>query len=233
MDRILVVIFDNEKKAYEGSKALVDLADDGHLTVYAYAVLGKDAQGKVTTKKTDDVGPLGTLIGTSLGSLLGLLAGPAGAAIGATAGLAGGSFYDLRNIDIGDDFLEDVSKALKPNTFALVAEIDEDWVTPLDSRMEELGGDVHRRALSEVTHDFRQKELDAMKSDLAQMKAERAKASADRQAKLQAKVASLEAKIDARIRADEERKRQAQRIAEAKAKILQAKAASKSSYSRS
>ena len=41
MDRMLVVVFDNEETAYEGSKALQQLDGEGSIAVYAAAVLAK------------------------------------------------------------------------------------------------------------------------------------------------------------------------------------------------
>ena len=90
MDRMLVVVFDNETKAYEGKKALLQLDDEGSISVYAYAVLSKNADGTATVNQGDDSGPIGTLVGTSFGSLIGLLGGPVGLAVGASAGLAAG-----------------------------------------------------------------------------------------------------------------------------------------------
>ena len=57
---------------------------------------------------------------------------------------------DLNNARVGEDFVDDVRQELQPNKFAVVAEIQEDWTTPVDSRMEAIGGKVYRRALSEV-----------------------------------------------------------------------------------
>src|SRR6476660_1117586 len=108
MERMLVVVFNNETQAYEGKKALMQLDGEGSIGVYAYAVLAKHADGTSTIKQGDDVGPLGTLVGTSVGSLIGLLGGPAGLAIGAAAGMAGGGIFDLHNVRVGEDFLDDV-----------------------------------------------------------------------------------------------------------------------------
>ena len=224
MDRMLVVVFDNESKAYEGKKALQQLDNEGSISVYAYAVLAKRADGTVTVKDDDDLGPLGTLLGTSVGSLIGLLGGPAGLAIGATAGAAGGGVFDLHNLRIGEDYIDDVSKALLPNRFAVVAQADEEWTTPVDTRMEALGGIVFRRALSNVTDTVNQEEVTAMKADLAQYKAELAKEKADRHAKIQAKINQLEGKIQAHQQKAQERRRAAERQAQFKAQRLQTKA---------
>jgi len=225
MDRMLVVVFGTESKAYEGKKALLQLENEGSIVVYAHAVIAKNADGTATLKQSDDPGPLGTLVGTSLGSLIGLLGGPAGLAIGAAVGLVAGSTADLNNARIGDDFLDDVIKELLPNRFAVVAEIQEDWTTPVDTRMEAIGGTVFRRALSDVKDTVDDEEIAAMKADVAQMKAEHAQARADRKTKLQEKINQLDSKIQARLEKTKERRQAAEIRAKAKVEILKAKAA--------
>jgi uncharacterized membrane protein len=225
MDRMLVVVFDNETKAYEGKKALLQLDTEGSISVYAYAVLAKHADGSATIKQGDDPGPLGTLVGTSLGSLIGLLGGPVGLAIGSAAGFVAGSSADLHNARIGADFLDDVSRALLPDRVAVVAEIEEDWTTPVDTRMEPIGGMVFRRALADVKHEIHEENVNAMKSDLAQMKAELAKAHADRKAKLQEKINQLDTRIQAHLQKAKERREAAERQAQAKVQILKTRAA--------
>jgi uncharacterized membrane protein len=225
MDRMLVVVFDNETKAYEGRKALLQLDGEGSITVYAYAVLAKHADGTATVKQEDDPGPISSLVGTSFGSLIGLLGGPAGVAIGAAAGLAAGGAADLHNARIGDDFIEDVTKFLLPNKVAVVAEIEEDWTTPVDTRMEAIGGSVFRRALADVKQTIHEENVAAMKADLAQMKAEHAKAHADRKAKLQEKINQLDSKIQAQLQKAKDGRDAAERQAQAKVRVLEAKAA--------
>ena len=150
MERMLVVVFDNEKKAFEGESALKQLEREGSFSIYAGAVVVKHADGTVSVKQLDDSGPIGTLTGTAVGSLIGVLGGPVGLAIGAASGLALGALYDVDDIRVGEDFLDDVSKSLTPNKVAVVAEVEEEWTTPVDTRMEALGGIVLRRALWEV-----------------------------------------------------------------------------------
>ena len=224
MDRMLVVVFNNENQAYEGKKALQQLDDEGSISVYAYAVLAKNADGTATVKQGDDVGPMGTLLGTSFGTLIGVLGGPAGMALGATAGMAAGSTLDLDNVRVGSDFIDDVQKGLLANKVAVIAEIEEDWTTPVDTSMEAIGGTVYRRALSEVSKTANEEDIAAMKADLDQMKAEHAKAQADRKAKLQEKVNQLDSKIQTMLQRAKERREAAQQQAQEKVKVLKAKA---------
>jgi uncharacterized membrane protein len=225
MDRMLVVVFDTEKKAYEGKEALLQLDGKGSIVVYAYAVVAKNADGTATVRESDDRGPLGSLIGTSLGSLIGILGGPVGLAFGASLGLVAGSTVDLSNARVGGDFVDDVSKQLRPNRFAVVAEIQEDWTTPVDTRMEAIGGIVFRRALSDVKDMIDDEDTAAMQADLAQMKAELAQARADRKAKLQEKINQLDSRIQAWLEKAKEQRQAAEQRAKAKVEILKKKAA--------
>ena len=225
MERMLVVVFDNEKKAFEGRSALRQLELEGSFSIYAGAVVVKHADGTVSVKQLEDSGPIGTLTGTAVGSLIGVLGGPVGLAIGAASGLALGALYDADDIRVGSDFVDDVSKSLTPNKVAVVAEVEEEWTTPVDTRMEALGGVVFRRALWEVREKIRNEEIAAMKADLAQLKSEISKAHADRKAKLQEKIDQLEAKIEAQQKKTIERREAFEARQKAKKALLKKNAA--------
>jgi uncharacterized membrane protein len=87
MERMLVVVFDDEKRAYEGSRALHQLDGDGSIAIHAESVIEKKADGTAAVKQAEGDFPIRTLEGTALGGLVGLLAGPVGLAVGAGAGL--------------------------------------------------------------------------------------------------------------------------------------------------
>ena len=225
MDRMLVVVFDTENKAYEGKNVLHMMENEGSIVVYAYAVIAKNADGRTRVIQSDEPGPLGTLVGTPLGGVIGLLGGPAGFAVGTAMGLLVGSATDLHNAGVGEDFIDDVGKKLTPTKFAVIAEIEEEWTTPVDTRMEAIGGTVFRRTLSEVNDTVDEQDIAAMKADIAQMKAEHAKARADRKGKLQEKINQLDSKIQAQMEKAKERRQAAEQQAKAKAEILKTKAA--------
>jgi uncharacterized membrane protein len=208
MERIIAVVFDNEKKAYEGKTALLEVQRDGDIVIYGGAVVTKHADGTASIKQFDDAGGTGVLGGTALGSLIGLLGGPVGVAVGAATGFAVGAIADVAYYDdarVGEDFVADLFKSFTPNKVAVVAEVDEEWTTPVDTRMEALGGTVYRRSMWEVQEAANQKEIAAMKADLAQFKAEQAKVNGERKAKLQKKIDQLGANIDAQQQKAEDR----------------------------
>jgi uncharacterized membrane protein len=225
MDRMLVVVFDSEAKAYEGIDALAQLDTEGTITVYAHAVIGKNADGTANIRKHNDTGPMKAVVGLEIGSLVTLLSGPLALAIGAGTGFLAGGAADLHKARVGKDFVEDVSRELQPNRFALVAEIEEESTTPVDTGMEKIGGKVFRRTLAEVKHTIHEEHVAAMKADLAQFKAEHARAHAERKAKLQEKINQLDTKIQAQVQKAKDIRDAAESRAKAKAEVLKAKAA--------
>ena len=225
MDKLIVTVFDDEPKAYEGLKAFKELDADNSITLYAAAVISKDADGVVSVKQTGDQGPAGMALGLVLGSLIGLLGGPVGVAVGAATGTLGGSLYDLAQLGVGSDFLDEVSRQLLPGKTAVLAEIDEEWVTPLDTRMEALGGAVVRRARAEFVDAQIEREAEADRAELAQLKAERAQAVGKAKAKLQAKIDAAEKRLRARRDQLEKNIAAIKREGEAKIKSQQEQAA--------
>ena len=210
MERMLAVVFDNQKKAYQAKAALYELQAEGSITIYQGAVVMKHADGTVVVKNFDDPAPVGTLIGTAVGSLVGLIGGPAGVALGAATGLTAGTLIDVdrfENARVGEDFVVDLLETVTPKKVVVAAEIEEEWTTPVDTRMEALGGTVLRRSMWQVRKDSDDAQIAAMRADLDQFKAEVVKADAERRANLQKKIEALKSRIDARKKkADENRK---------------------------
>lgn len=223
MERILTVVFDNETKAYEGKSALRQLELEGEITVYADAVIVKHADGVISVKESNDPGPLGTILGTTVGGLIGVLGGPAAMAVGAVSGLTLGGIFDIDNFRIGSDFAEDVARSLTP--VAVIAEIEEEWTTPVDTRMEALGGTVFRRAVWQVRDEILDEDIAAMNADLAQFKKELADARADRRAKLQKKIDHLQTKIEVQQKKAQERRQAFAKRQQAKQELLKKNAA--------
>ncbi|TAM48134.1 MAG: DUF1269 domain-containing protein [Acidobacteria bacterium] len=224
MDKMLVTVFDNESKAYEGSRILKELDAEGSIGLYATAVVAKDAGGKVNVKQATNEGPLGTAAGLFAGSLLGLLGGPVGLAVGAGVGTLGGVLYDLARVGVSDDFLAEVERQLQPGKAAVVAEAWEEWVTPVDTRIEAAGGTVLRRAREEVVDAKLERETASLKAEIAALKAEHAQATKEHKAKLEAKLEVAKGKLRATQNRVKATLAAVTAEYEAKIKALQAKA---------
>lgn len=225
MERMLVVVFDDESKAYEGSRALNQLDGEGSITIHAESVIRKNADGTATVKQAEGDFPIRTLGGTALGSLVGLLGGPVGVGIGAVAGTIAGSIGDVYAAGVDADFLNDVSAALLPGRCAVVADVSEEWVTPVDTRMEPLGGVVFRMARKDVQDDQRAREVASLRQEIDELKTEQARARADHKSSLQGKIDKLNTRLQNKLEQAKQRSEQIKRETEAKVQALQQKAA--------
>ena len=225
MEKMLVVVFDNETKAYEGSRVLSQLDFEGSITIHAEAVISKNADGTVTVKQGEGDYPVRTVGGTAIGSLIGLLGGPAGLAFGALAGTMAGSVADLFAAGVDSDFLAEASNVLIPGKYAIVADISEEWVTPVDARMEALNGFVFRTARESFEEAQQAREVAALRAEIDQLKAEHARAKAEHKAKLQAKIDQLNSRLQTKLQQARQRSEQIKNETEAKVQALQKKAA--------
>jgi uncharacterized membrane protein len=176
MSEFAVVVFPDERKAHEGLRALEMLHEEGSVTLYASALVERDADGTLAVIEQTEPGALGFGVGALVGALIGLFAGPVGAAVGVTAGGLLGGFRDYFHAEVSDEFLAAVERELAPGKLALVVEISEEWVTPLDLRMAALGGKVVRAWRQDSVEEFFQKRAGAWKAKLEERRANRAAA---------------------------------------------------------
>ena len=199
MNKILVVVFDNETAADAGVHAMHELHTEGGITLYAMTVLAKDANGKLSVKQASDQGPTGTGIGLAVGCLVGLLGGPVGVAVGALTGTLVGAARDFWMAGVGTDFVEQAEKSLLPGKVALIAEVEEEWVIPVDSRMEAAGGVVFRRARADLIEAEYDRDLATLNSEIASLEDEVKHATGQAKTRLQAKAAAAKATLDAAL----------------------------------
>ena len=203
MNKILIAVFDSEGAAYQGVAALKDLHGNGDISLFASSVIGKDDAGTVTVRQAADSGPLGVLVGIVGGSLVGLLGGPAGALVGGWIGGSAGLVYDLFNVGVGVDFMDEVGTSLTPGKVAVVADVDESWTTPVDARLVPMGATVFRRNPGEVADDQLARDAEAAEAEMRQLDAELDQAEGEASAKIHAQMAAQQAKLRAIVdRAD-------------------------------
>lgn len=220
MNKLLVAIFDNETAANSGLNALRNVHDAGDITLFATAVLAKDAKGLVSVKQATDSGPIGTATGLAVGSLIGLLGGPVGVAIGALTGTVAGAVRDFWAAGVGLDFIEEATQHLQPGKVALLAEIEEEWVIPVDSALEAAGGQVLRRTRTDVAEAQFDDDIAAFKSEIKELDAEASHAAGAAKTRLQGKLAATKASLDGAMHRAQQRVDALKQGADAKAEAL-------------
>ncbi len=223
MDKVLIVVFDNENKAYGGSKTLQELENEGSIHLYAEAVIVRDVDGKTYVKRSRGKVPAGMAVGLLTGSLIGLFSGPVGAAVGAGVGASGGFLYDMAHLGVGQDFLDGVGQSLKPGKAAIVAEVWEEWMLPVDTKMENLGGVVFRRTRRDSLDRQIEWDITTLKTEIDELETERDRASGETKKKLQVKINTAKAKLQAALDVMQARLESSQQETEAKIQALQEK----------
>jgi hypothetical protein len=126
------------------------------------------------------------------------------------------------------DFIDEVADYLRPGKAAVVAEVWEEWVVPVDTRMEKLGGVVYRRSRDEVLDIVIERDDRMMAADLAELEAEYDKATGEAKANLKKKIDAAKARLQATRDAIQARLEASQKATDAKIKMLQDQAAKES-----
>jgi uncharacterized membrane protein len=225
VEKLIVIVFDDQTKAFAGFEALRQLDRDGEISVYEAQMIRKEPTGSIEYIDNVDKVTFPIVGGTSaVGVIVGLLGGPLGALLGGMAGGLISSIAAAEHAGVTDDYVNDVNTAMTPGKFAVVADISEDWVTPLDTRMEEIGGVVFRRTRTEVKRMHHDQDVAAHRAEMEQLKAERAQARSERRAKIDARIDTLRRKLEAALERDRRSMLLRQDERDTKIKALQTKA---------
>lgn len=220
MNKMLVTVFDNEAAAEKGLHALRKLHADGDITLYATGVIAKDGQGKVSVKQSSGQAPVGAGVGLAVGGLIGLLGGPVGVAVGAVTGTVAGAVRDFWVAGVGLDFIEEAQKLLQPGKVAVIAEIEEEWVIPVDAALEAAGGQVFRRARSDVVEAQFDHDIAAFKSELVELEDEAKHAGGAAKTQIQSKLEAAKGRLDGAVQRARQQVEMLKHEADAKADSL-------------
>jgi len=225
MQKIIFVSFKNEKQAHEGARAMSEVHTN---VLYAGAIIAQDPNGKVVVRQSIVDRPASTLAGLLLGNLVGLL-GPAAVAIDSGSGALLGAAIDAAKAGITPEFLQTIQKELATGKTGVIAEMDEEWESAIDIRMEPLGGTVFRQTKMQLEDAFVEKEIEAHQAELARLESEKKanakmaekQESAERNARLQAKIATTKRQIEEKENRLADRIRSVREEGEEKIALLQ------------
>ena len=192
MEKIVVVVFDDESKAHHGIRALRRLDTEGSISIHAGALIRKDDRGTTVVPDPElEYFPIRTLEGTMLGGVIGLLAGPGGFAAGSGLGAMAGLIGDMAVATMGDDLVSEVSKRLQPGKCAVLLDVAEDWITPVDTELEPYSGIIFRRAKVDIEDDLTAKRIEVDQREMDNLEKEWVQTREDRKAELHARMEEL------------------------------------------
>lgn len=203
MNKTLVAIFDSQEAAFQGLTALKELHRYGDITLYDSAVIARDVAGSANVLKGPENPLTGTFLGMFIGALAGAFVGPLGVAVGVATGTAIGVTADAVRDSVDYGFVEEVRSQLAPGMVAVIADVEETWVTPVNLTISELHGVVFRRLRHEVVEDQLAREHAEFEEELKDLKKELSAANASAKGRIQERIASLEkALMETRLQAE-------------------------------
>ncbi|MDW6024885.1 hypothetical protein SAZ10_24320 [Mesorhizobium sp. BAC0120] len=145
MSTFIVVTFPDEASALQGIQTLKDLNADRSLVLYGAGLVSKGEKGRLSMRVVSEE-ELGVVAaGALIGGLAGLGVGLLAAAVMAAGGAVFGASAALTDRGTGKAILGEVSRHLRRETVALVADVNVDDRAVFESRMKALGGTVHNR----------------------------------------------------------------------------------------
>ena len=158
MGQVIVMTFDDIEQAGKARETIRSVEKSGALSLDDYAIVVKDAEGKISVKNVADKGQKwGAAGGAVLGGLLFFMFPIAGIGIGAAAGAVVGKMFGL---GVDKKFVKEVSEALKPNGSALFLQVGKGNPAALTAALRPYEGTLLQTSLS----DELEKELrDALK----------------------------------------------------------------------
>jgi uncharacterized membrane protein len=147
-DKIIVATFGNTNAAYDAVSAIKALKEKGvaDFKPKAGVMVKKDDRGNLSVLESRDRPLWGTGIGTVAGALIGLIGGAPGAAVGAALGATSGLAGDTVLASLDDDFVDSVTREMRPGMTALIVEADEGSTRSVDEIVAHGGGHVYRQA---------------------------------------------------------------------------------------
>jgi len=117
--------------------------------------------------------------------------------VGAYVGGFSGLMYDLFNAGVSMDFVDEVSASLTPGKAAVVADVDEVWVTPIDTRLGALGGTTFRRFRGEAIDAELIRETESSRTELEHLSTELRESSSEAKANVAGAIDAQRRKLEA------------------------------------
>jgi uncharacterized membrane protein len=141
MTKFIAAIFESPAKAEEGKRILLNLDCDHTISICSLSVISRDSTGALIVLEPAAKSQPGEAL-RAIVAQLDRVCRRQPAPLGLITDLGG--WADLVDFGVTPDFIEKIAAELSPCKAAVLGEIDEDWITPLDTFLEEIGGFVIR-----------------------------------------------------------------------------------------
>jgi uncharacterized membrane protein len=143
--QVIVAAFNDPKQAGQVMAELKEEKREGLVGIIDAAVVVKDEDGKLKITDARHRSTRGFITGGVVGGVLGLLLGPVGVmALG--TGAVGALLGKMQGAPLKAE-MEDIGSALTPNSSAIVAVIEHNWVTQFEEALAAEGARVVQEAI--------------------------------------------------------------------------------------
>ena len=198
-ENALIVIFDVESEAYQAATELKSAAVSESYVISQLALVKKEA-GKVTPCDGFDSGvetANDSAGGALIGGLVGVLGGPVGMLLGASYGALVGGVIDAGDAAQNASMLEQITGKLEDNSTAIIALVQEEDESVLDSRLSKFQATIIRKdaaVVAEEVEEARMVEREFQRQAREKLRAEK---KADREQRIQERRAKIRTDFDA------------------------------------
>ncbi len=170
MTKFIAAIFEDRAKAEEGKSILLSLDRDRTISIGGLSIIAREPTGALTVLEPAAQDHSGDAVRGLVSQLDDLIGRRPLAPVGLLTDL--GSWGDLVDFGVTPNFVEKIAAELSAGKVALLGEIEEDWITPLDTRLETIGCVLIRTWRSDFEAEQRIKN-DGAKGQAGAPKAER------------------------------------------------------------
>ena len=196
-DNVISITFPESSKAYEAFTVLKNLSASDQLDLSGGVIVVRDANGNVSFPEgQDNVDGLGFAGGSLIGMFVGILGGPLGMLLGWGTGALIGGAVDVSRAGAADEVIAEFSRAIPPNTTAIVAEVNEVNPVILDDAIAKIGsGVITRRPTHEVLAELEAAQEAAEAAAREARRVVKEKKKEERKEKHEERVANLKKKL--------------------------------------
>ena len=196
MESVVVIRFEQQRKAYQALGALMQCDTDRRIELEAVAIVERTTDGKLLVLESADYDPLvRTASGSLIGMLIGALGGPVGLLLGWGTGAAAGAAFDTERALTSQEALSMLGGAIPPRSTAVVVSVTEPVVNVVDDEMSKLGGEVTRRSRDEVIDELQVVQEEAGRAAREARRLARENRRAKRAAAFEKRTAGLKEKL--------------------------------------
>jgi hypothetical protein len=195
MDKMLVAVFDDLRRASAAAKTMKDRCESGALLAYALAVVAIDVRGISSVDFIPVQGEADPMLKSPTRNFLKLLAAPFYSLELGSSGAAAAAMIEKARLGIDAGFIDTVTPHLLPGRAAIVAEIEDQLAADLSTLVESHGGKIFSCARYESMDAQIFADIDALRGELQRLEHDLERAPDREKAQMEARVRLVRAKF--------------------------------------